>query len=211
MRLESKVKVTRIAKYAILIYIVISLFYTTNHYFSSHHVNTVNRKEEINQHMDALAMEKQQELLQVKSKPKQHAIIEEDIEDNSQVTWPGSKGKIEKKKNKSLLFTIKMIGSDTKHRISEELIKSKLFSSSMGLDNVTPYYFKASHIMKVQDITLATLVTRNRFKVLSRLATNYQGKISKKKRNETQLIKKKYFFFIFCRPDLCSDSRSRRC
>lgn len=59
------------------------------------------------------------------------------------------------------------------------MIKSKLFSSSMGLDNVIPYYFKASHIMKTQDITLATLVTRNRFKVLSRLATNYKGKKNK--------------------------------
>ncbi|KAI8969246.1 glycosyl-transferase for dystroglycan-domain-containing protein [Mycotypha africana] len=48
----------------------------------------------------------------------------------------------------------------------------------MGLDNVTPYYFKASHITTSQDITLATLVTRNRFQVLSRLATNYQGPIS---------------------------------
>jgi len=46
----------------------------------------------------------------------------------------------------------------------------------MGLDNVTPYYFKASHITETQDITLATLVTRNRFHVLSRLATNYKGK-----------------------------------
>ncbi|KAI9264689.1 glycosyl-transferase for dystroglycan-domain-containing protein [Helicostylum pulchrum] len=48
----------------------------------------------------------------------------------------------------------------------------------MGLDNVTPYYFKASHKMKDQDITLATLVTRNRFRVLSRLASNYKGPIS---------------------------------
>lgn len=47
----------------------------------------------------------------------------------------------------------------------------------MGLDNVTPYYFKASHKMKDQDITLATLVTRNRFRVLSRLASNYKGKL----------------------------------
>lgn len=45
----------------------------------------------------------------------------------------------------------------------------------MGLDNVTPYYFKASRKIKSQDITLATLVTRNRFRVLSRLATNYKG------------------------------------
>ncbi|KAI7907336.1 glycosyl-transferase for dystroglycan-domain-containing protein [Cokeromyces recurvatus] len=48
----------------------------------------------------------------------------------------------------------------------------------MGLDNVTPYYFKASKIKKAKDITLATLVTRNRFHVLSRLATNYKGPIS---------------------------------
>lgn len=45
----------------------------------------------------------------------------------------------------------------------------------MGYDNVTPYYFKASAINKKEDITLATLVTRNRFQVLSRLATNYKG------------------------------------
>ncbi|KAI8647199.1 glycosyl-transferase for dystroglycan-domain-containing protein [Parasitella parasitica] len=48
----------------------------------------------------------------------------------------------------------------------------------MGWENITPYYFKASHIINTQDITLATLVTRNRFHVLSRLATNYQGPIS---------------------------------
>lgn len=45
----------------------------------------------------------------------------------------------------------------------------------MGLDHITPYYFKASKINNQEDITLATLVTRNRFAVLSRLATNYKG------------------------------------
>ncbi|KAI9252652.1 glycosyl-transferase for dystroglycan-domain-containing protein [Sporodiniella umbellata] len=57
-------------------------------------------------------------------------------------------------------------------------MKSKLFSSSMGLDHVTPYYFKATQIKHSEDITLATLVTRNRFHVLSRLASHYQGPIS---------------------------------
>lgn len=61
------------------------------------------------------------------------------------------------------------------HSISEYLMRSKIFSSSMGLDNVTPYYFKASQIKNKNDITLATLVTRNRFQVLSNLATNYKG------------------------------------
>lgn len=105
MRLESKVKVSRIAKYAILVYIVISLFYTTNHYFSSHRVNTVSRREEFNQQINDLALEKEQELLQASSstvkstKPysDQHVIIDEDIEDSNQVTWPGSKGKIKHK------------------------------------------------------------------------------------------------------------------
>ncbi|PHZ17731.1 uncharacterized protein RHIMIDRAFT_285039 [Rhizopus microsporus ATCC 52813] len=57
-------------------------------------------------------------------------------------------------------------------------MSSKIFSSSMGLDHITPYYFKATKINNQEDITLATLVTRNRFAVLSRLATNYKGPIS---------------------------------
>lgn len=48
----------------------------------------------------------------------------------------------------------------------------------MGHDHVIPYYFRATDIHHAQDITLATLVTRNRFQVLARLATNYQGPIS---------------------------------
>jgi glycosyltransferase-like protein LARGE len=48
----------------------------------------------------------------------------------------------------------------------------------MGLDHVIPYYLKAKSISKKNDITLATLVTRNRFQVLARLAKNYKGPIS---------------------------------
>ncbi|KAL7317359.1 hypothetical protein PS15m_003728 [Mucor circinelloides] len=181
MRLESKVKVSRLAKYAILVYVMISICYTTSHYFSSHYVNN-----NMNRHnsMEALAVNQQQQqdvLMQsdassssssssftssstTYTKPKlQHSGSKEDAEDveyTNQVTWPGSKG------------------SEINHKLSEEIMKSKIFSSSMGLDNVTPYYFKASHITETQDITLATLVTRNRFHVLSRLATNYKGPIS---------------------------------
>ncbi|KAI8098907.1 glycosyl-transferase for dystroglycan-domain-containing protein [Halteromyces radiatus] len=48
----------------------------------------------------------------------------------------------------------------------------------MGPSNLKPYYFKAHHILNHQDITLSTLVTRNRFPVLGRLASHYQGPIS---------------------------------
>lgn len=109
MRLESKVKVSRLAKYAILVYVMISICYTTSHYFSSHYVNN-----NMNRHnsMEALAVDHQQQqdvLMQSEagpsspsstrsSKPKlQHSGSSEDAEDaeyTNQVTWPGSKGRI---------------------------------------------------------------------------------------------------------------------
>lgn len=102
MRLESKVKVSRLAKYAILVYVMISICYTTSHYFSSHHVNN-----NMNRHnsMEALAVNKPQDVLKSEAsstsysatKPKlQQSGIKEDAEDveyTNQVTWPGSKGK----------------------------------------------------------------------------------------------------------------------
>lgn len=91
MRLESKVKVSRLAKYAILVYIMVSLFYTTNHYFASHHVvSSHNRKEEFNQRINSLP----------KQEPSSPIIVDNKINQNNnvmlqsnQVAWPGSKGK----------------------------------------------------------------------------------------------------------------------
>ncbi|KAI8364744.1 glycosyl-transferase for dystroglycan-domain-containing protein [Radiomyces spectabilis] len=48
----------------------------------------------------------------------------------------------------------------------------------MGPSNVTSYFYKARNRMDPEDITMATLVTRDRFPVLSRLATHYKGPIS---------------------------------
>jgi glycosyltransferase-like protein LARGE len=59
--------------------------------------------------------------------------------------------------------------------MQESSLMSKLFSDAMGPSDLKPYYFKASHIKDAKDITLSTLVTRNRFPVLGRLATHYQG------------------------------------
>jgi hypothetical protein len=85
MRLESKTKITRLAKYALLIYIVISLFYTTSHYFASHHDIQTTRKYDIQDKLDHIL-------------PKEPVILEknnrEPMSYPDQVTWPGSKGKI---------------------------------------------------------------------------------------------------------------------
>lgn len=64
------------------------------------------------------------------------------------------------------------------HSISEDLVLSKVFSDSMGPSKVIPYYFRASETFDQEDVTIATLVTHNRFHVLSRLATRYKGPIS---------------------------------
>ncbi|CAO3645969.1 unnamed protein product [Mucor hiemalis] len=180
MRLESKVKVTRLAKYALFAYIFISLFYTSNHYFTSHHRDiqtstsstaaaaaaaAAGRDQSTGEYLSSYPQEKlsgSKPIVLKKNDNKRPITTNVNVEthNSDQVFWPGSKG------------------SDEIHTLSEQLIKSKIFSSSMGLDNVTPYYFKASRKIKSQDITLATLVTRNRFRVLSRLATNYKGPIS---------------------------------
>lgn len=180
MRLESKFKVSRLAKYAIIVYIMISLFYTTNHYFSIHHVQTSPRRQDTTQRVNALPP--YQESSPNVDRMKQNYNQQAQKANTNQVIWPGSKGKNSddpfykqiKCLHSYLLFFF--LGGADIHELSTDLIKSKIFSSSMGLDNVTPYYFKASHKMKDQDITLATLVTRNRFRVLSRLASNYKGK-----------------------------------
>jgi len=60
--------------------------------------------------------------------------------------------------------------------MSENFMLSKVFSDAMGPSKVIPYYFKAKAPFDTEDITIATLVTRDRFPVLSRLVTHYQGK-----------------------------------
>ncbi|KAI9321407.1 glycosyl-transferase for dystroglycan-domain-containing protein [Dichotomocladium elegans] len=48
----------------------------------------------------------------------------------------------------------------------------------MGPSKVIPYYFKAEETFDHEEVTIATLVTHNRFQVLSRLATRYRGPVS---------------------------------
>ncbi|KAF7726329.1 hypothetical protein EC973_008909 [Apophysomyces ossiformis] len=68
-------------------------------------------------------------------------------------------------------------GDGISHSIPTELAFSKLFSAS-GSNHVFPYYFKAEKNPIAQDITITTLVTRDRIPNLARLATRYKGPIS---------------------------------
>ncbi|KAI8967627.1 glycosyl-transferase for dystroglycan-domain-containing protein [Mycotypha africana] len=48
----------------------------------------------------------------------------------------------------------------------------------MGPSIVHPYYSRATHVNNPKDITITTLVTNDRFPLLSRLASRYKGPIS---------------------------------
>lgn len=67
---------------------------------------------------------------------------------------------------------------DSKTLLSEDLVLGKVFADAMGPSKVIPYYFKAEETFDHEEVTIATLVTHNRFKVLSRLASHYKGPVS---------------------------------
>ncbi|KAI9476367.1 MAG: glycosyl-transferase for dystroglycan-domain-containing protein [Benjaminiella poitrasii] len=53
-----------------------------------------------------------------------------------------------------------------------------MFASAMGPSVITPYYFKATEVIETEDISMSTIVTSDRFPILSRLASKYRGPIS---------------------------------
>lgn len=59
--------------------------------------------------------------------------------------------------------------------MSESLFLSKAFAGSMHPMKIYPYFYKASEAFDEDDITITTLVTPNRFEVLRKLATRYEG------------------------------------
>ncbi|KAI7870936.1 glycosyl-transferase for dystroglycan-domain-containing protein [Spinellus fusiger] len=69
-------------------------------------------------------------------------------------------------------------GQDVVQSTPESFIMSKVFSDAMGPSDIKPYFHQASTVFEKEDITMSTIVTRDRFPVLSRLASHYKGPIS---------------------------------
>ncbi len=59
--------------------------------------------------------------------------------------------------------------------LREETFLSKAFSLAMHPTKIIPFYYKASGPISEDDVTITTLVTSNRFKVLKQLVERYQG------------------------------------
>ena len=59
--------------------------------------------------------------------------------------------------------------------MSEDFFLSKAFGESLQPSKVIPYYYRATSIQHKKDITITTLVTSNRFRILAQLADKYKG------------------------------------
>jgi glycosyltransferase-like protein LARGE len=72
--------------------------------------------------------------------------------------------------------------NNSQHAIAmmEGLFLSKAFAQSMQPNEIVPFFYKATGNFDKEDITITTLITRNRFKVFARLVQEYQGE-----RNDT--------------------------
>jgi hypothetical protein len=66
-------------------------------------------------------------------------------------------------------------GSSNPVFLKENLFLSRAFSQAMQPSKIIPFYYRASGTFPRDDITIATLVTSNRFEVLARLVQRYQG------------------------------------
>ena len=58
---------------------------------------------------------------------------------------------------------------------NEDIFLSKAFSGSMHPSKILPYFYRASGQFDLEDITIATLITSNRFQVFKRLVKRYKG------------------------------------
>lgn len=62
--------------------------------------------------------------------------------------------------------------------VQEATLLSKAFAGALHPTRIIPYYYRASGAVDADDVTITTLVTRNRFKVFRQLVERYRGPIS---------------------------------
>ena len=137
MRLELTQAATKVFKFFLISYAIVSVIYTATYLYTTYSGD----------HHDIIprAREQQVPLAESLQQLNEHTVV-----------WSNAQGSIQ--------------------AMPEQFLMTKIFSDSMGPSNLTPYFFRAKANFDKEDITMTTLVTRNRFPVLSRLATNHKGK-----------------------------------
>ena len=57
----------------------------------------------------------------------------------------------------------------------QDTLISKAFSQSLHPTRIIPYFYRASGVFEQDDVTITTLVTSNRFRILKQLVERYRG------------------------------------
>lgn len=155
--------ITRIGKYLLAVYAVVSVVYTAHYFYSSY-----DRQHHGIQPRAREAFDQEPIIGMTESQLNEHAVV-----------WSNGPGAIQS--------------------LPENYVMTKVFSGALGPSNLTPYFYRAKEPFDKEDITMATLVTRNRFPVLSRLASNHKGMIPQRTGGGS-LINKGLFFrtYIGC-------------
>ena len=65
--------------------------------------------------------------------------------------------------------------SDNENPILEETLLSKAFAQAMHPTRIIPFFYKSTGAVSKDDVTITTLVTSNRYKVLKQLVEQYKG------------------------------------
>ncbi|SAL97278.1 hypothetical protein [Absidia glauca] len=152
---DAKQTAIKLVQYLVIGYALISVLYTIHYFYSTYHQSPPpsSSLNKFTRSGDATLMASHQEAQaqELASPPSASSPTHDD----AQVTWHGSQT-----------------------AMRETFIMSKIFSDAMQPSQLTPYFYKARQPIVGSDITMATLVTKDRFPVLSRLASNYKGPIS---------------------------------
>ncbi|CDH56995.1 glycosyltransferase family 49 protein [Lichtheimia corymbifera JMRC:FSU:9682] len=151
MRLELSQTAAKVFKYLLISYAVVSIVYTVSYLYTNY--EGTHHDVGIIVPRAPNPQQRQQESLIVRPPPP----VEQSFGDHT-VIWSNTQ--------------------DSAQAMSEQLLMAKVFSDALGPTVLTPYFFRAKATFDKEDISISTLVSRNRFSVLSRLATNHKGPIS---------------------------------
>lgn len=180
-------------KYILIAYILITLVYTSTRFYDitgSPHHRTARRSvvepiTELNNREDFFVA------------PLAHEVIESDeYEELVKATYfdnqqrqsltqkvKSEEGKVEAKVVRNRKFITKKVHQSDSASL-RSVMQEKAFASALGPSDLQPFYYRASEVFQQEDITLSTIVTSDRFPVLSRLATRYKGKKEQKKNDD---------------------------
>ena len=67
------------------------------------------------------------------------------------------------------------LGHTEPTELDSQTFLSKLLANSMRPSNVTPYFYRANGTFSLDDVTITTLITSDRFRVFARLVEKYKG------------------------------------